>query len=71
MMKPIMDQGSRGWKPNATLKAQIKIVRVVSMTDLWADEAYLVTAMPNVLKNAIEKVDRIVSKISHPLFFIC
>jgi hypothetical protein len=31
----------------------------------------LVTAMPNVLKNAIEKVDRIVSKISHPLFFIC
>jgi len=39
----------------ARKKIQISTVLEVSMVDLWAEEAFLVTATPKPLKQAIEK----------------
>jgi len=61
-MKPGISHGFQVSSPRRTEKIQIKNVREVSMVDLWAAEAYLVVAIPDELKNAIEKIVRTTRK---------
>ena len=50
---------------NGTIRKKIQIITVldVSMVDLWAAEAFLVTDTPKALKQAIEKQMKILSMI--------
>lgn len=56
MTKPIIDKGRKASPRKAQLQIQIKIVRLVSIVERWAAEAYLVVAIPNTLKQEMEQM---------------
>ena len=71
MTNPMMDQGSQGAPINKQLRTQMTTVLEVSIVERWAADAYLVVAIPKLLKAAIEQILPAVYKIRILLSTIC
>lgn len=60
MMKPRSDGNSQGCILSEALRIQINTVREVSIVERCAADAYLVVAIPKLLKAAIEMIEQMV-----------